>query len=89
LALGVDAAARILRELADDGVSMGAAEDAEDAVALAAHYLRIGHPPELLALRLAAALVDALAEVDSYDGLSQAVAVALRDALAAATREDR
>ncbi len=84
LELGVDAAARILRELADDGVTVGAVEDAEDAVVLAGHYLRVGHPPDLAALRLALALVAVLAEVDEPDGLSQASAVELRDALAAA-----
>lgn len=83
LELGVDAAARILRELADDGVTVGAVEDAEDAVALAAHYLRAGRLGTA-AERLAVALVDVLTEVNESEGLSQARVLALRDALAAA-----
>lgn len=67
------AARRILAELADDGVTMGAEEDAEAAVVALATLPN--RPPDLY--RAGAVLARAVAELEDEDGLTAATAADL------------
>ena len=69
------AADRILHELYNDGITV-------ETVKYAKHVFRLYELNDVPLNRLASALGSVLSEVDDYDGLSQASAVELRNALA-------
>ncbi len=88
-------AQRILDELRDDGISVGAEEDAEVAIACVREMadwlcraMDVHEAPSLELLQLAILLATAMDEVNDDDGITGTTARALDDAVGNASREE-